>query len=90
MTCLEKEGSQDNPYSNRLVTAYSRCRALRYLFSIVLSAIEAIRINLSAYKETGQSIPPQKAFATHFENADYEDLLFAFVHVTLAEEQAVA
>ena len=54
------------------------------------AAVEAISINLGAYKEIGKSIPPRQSFATRFENADYEDLLFAFVNVTLAEEKAVA
>lgn len=42
---------------------------------------EAIRINLEAYREAGQQVPEGQSVATHLENAEFRDLLFAYVDV---------
>lgn len=51
------------------------------------AAIDAIRINLEAYREAGREIPPFSPLMEHFENPDFKDLLFAFVE--LAEPQDI-
>ncbi|MCX6606542.1 MAG: type II toxin-antitoxin system HicB family antitoxin [Acidobacteria bacterium] len=43
---------------------------------------EAIRINLEAYREAGQPVPEGQSVAKHLENAEFRDLLFAYVDVT--------
>ena len=45
------------------------------------AAAEAIRINLEAYLEAGQPAPACQAPATHLENPEFSDLLFAYVDV---------
>ena len=42
---------------------------------------EAIRINLEAYREAGQQVPEGQSVAKHLENAEFRDLLFAYVDV---------
>ena len=45
------------------------------------AAGEAIRINLDAYRETGQRVPDEQPVSTHLENPEFRDLLFAHVEV---------
>ena len=42
---------------------------------------EAIRINLEAYREAGQQVPERQSVSKHLENAEFRDLLFAYVDV---------
>ncbi|HLC15637.1 MAG TPA: type II toxin-antitoxin system HicB family antitoxin [Thermodesulfovibrionia bacterium] len=55
-----------------------------------LAAIEAIKINLDAYKETGQEVPEKQSVLTHLENPEFVDLLFAYVDVYHTGEKAAA
>src|SRR5260370_36416066 len=53
------------------------------------AAIEAIRVNLEAYREAGQRPPEGQGVSNHLENPEFRDLLFAYVdiaepHVTIA------
>lgn len=45
------------------------------------AASDAIRINLDAYREAGQPLPPGQAVAAHLENPAFRDLLFAYVEL---------
>ena len=45
------------------------------------AASEAIRINLEAYRETGQQISEGQNVSSHLENPEFQDLLFAYVEV---------
>ncbi len=45
------------------------------------AAVEAIRINLEAYRETGQPVPQGQSVSAHLENSEFRDLLFAYVDV---------
>ncbi len=54
------------------------------------AAVEAIQVNLNAYKETGKSVPYKKPIVTHLENPDYKGLLFTFVDIAEAVERAAA
>ncbi|CAN2040535.1 antitoxin HicB [Candidatus Magnetomoraceae bacterium gMMP-15] len=51
------------------------------------AAIEAIRINLEAYKEMGKQIPVPQPVSTHLNNSDFADLLFCYVNINPAEEK---
>jgi predicted RNase H-like HicB family nuclease len=52
------------------------------------AAREAIAINLEAYREAGQTPPSPRPLAQHLENADFTDLLFAYVEAAVPEPQA--
>jgi len=54
------------------------------------AAVEAIKINLNTYNETGKKIPEQKSVSEHLENPDFTDLLFAFVKVMLPMKKMAA
>ena len=43
------------------------------------AAIEAIKINLEAYQETGKAVPESRPIVEHLENPDFADLLFTHV-----------
>ena len=45
------------------------------------AAAEAIRINLEAYREAGRQVPEGQSVSNHLENAEFRDLLFAYVDV---------
>jgi predicted RNase H-like HicB family nuclease len=45
------------------------------------AAAEAIRINLEAYRQAGQQVPERQNVSKHLENAEFQDLLFAYVDV---------
>ena len=45
------------------------------------AASEAIRINLEAYRESGQQVPEGQSVSSHLENPEFRDLLFAYVEV---------
>ena len=45
------------------------------------AAAEAIRTNLEAYREAGQLAPAGQNVASHLENPEFRDLLFAYVEV---------
>ena len=55
-----------------------------------LAAVEAIQVNLDAYRETHRAVPLQEPALTHLENPDFEDLLFAYVDVEDTRHQAAA
>lgn len=46
------------------------------------AAAEAVRVNLDAYRQTGQPVPEPMTVASHLENPEFRDLLFAYVEVT--------
>jgi len=52
--------------------------------------MEAIHVNLNAYKEAGKQVPAGKAIAAHLENPDYKDLLFTFINISDVEEKVAA
>lgn len=54
------------------------------------AAAEAIAINLEAYQEAGLAIPDRGLAAKHFDNPDFEDLLFAYVDVNFPQDQLAA
>ena len=54
------------------------------------AAIEAIQVNLDAYRDVGQTLPDAKPLVTHLENPDYKGLLFAFVNINEGHEQKAA
>ena len=43
------------------------------------AAAEAIQTNLDAYREAGQRVPDVEPVARRLENAEFRDLLFAYV-----------
>lgn len=45
------------------------------------AAAEAIRINIEAYREAGQQVPEGQTVSNHLDNAEFRDLLFAYVDV---------
>ena len=53
-------------------------------------AIEAILINLEAYQEAGLSVPERPPLSKHFDNPDFEDLLFAYVDVNVPQDRIAA
>jgi len=54
------------------------------------AAAEAIRINIEAYREAGQQVPERQSVSTHLENAEFRDLLFAYVEVAEPQERIAA
>ncbi len=54
------------------------------------SAIKAIKINLDAYVESGKEIPKRKTIEEHFENPDFNDLLFSHVNVDASIKKVIA
>lgn len=54
------------------------------------AAVEAIKINLAAYRQTGKKIPASKSVSTHLKNPDFADLLFAYVAVDQQKGRLVA
>lgn len=54
------------------------------------AAAEAIRINIEAYRETGQQVPEAQSVSCHLENAEFRDLLFAYVDVAKPQERIAA
>jgi predicted RNase H-like HicB family nuclease len=50
------------------------------------AAVEAIQINLEAYREAGQAIPEQQLVERHLENPDLWELVFAYVEVPEPKE----
>lgn len=55
-----------------------------------LAAIEAIKINLAAYKEAGKEVPNKESVLKHLENSDFADLLFTYIDVYYTEENVAA
>jgi predicted RNase H-like HicB family nuclease len=45
------------------------------------AAADAIRVNIEAYREAGQPVPEGQSVSSHLENAEFRDLLFAYVDV---------
>ncbi len=45
------------------------------------AAVQAIEINLDAYREADQRVPAIESVSRHLENPDFKDLLFAYVEV---------
>jgi predicted RNase H-like HicB family nuclease len=54
------------------------------------AAVEAIKINLAAYRQAGKKVPAAKPAATHLKNPDFADLLFAYVEVGRQKDKLVA
>ena len=54
------------------------------------AATDAIRVNLKAYQEAGQQVPPGQFIATHLENPEFKGLLFAFIDITRPTERIAA
>ena len=54
------------------------------------AAKEAIRANLEAYKEAGRQAPGASPVLRHLENADFQDLLFAYVDVATPHDRMPA
>jgi predicted RNase H-like HicB family nuclease len=54
------------------------------------AAAEAIRINLEAYRETGQAIPERQPVEHHLENPEFQELVFAYVEVSEPKERIAA
>lgn len=54
------------------------------------AAIEAIKINIDAYKEAGKEIPKKESVLRHLENSDFADLLFTYINVYNTEENIAA
>ena len=58
--------------------------------SAKLAACQAIGINLEAYRQLNQEIPPAQDIAHHLENPDFRDLLFAYVEVAIPHDLLAA
>ena len=54
------------------------------------AAVEAIRVNLEAYGEAGQDVPPRQPVLAHLENPEFRDLLFTYVDLPEFEERVAA
>ncbi len=54
------------------------------------AASEAIGINLDVYRDLNQRIPPAQDLASHLENPDFRDLLFAYVEVAIPHDLLAA
>ena len=54
------------------------------------AAIQAIRINLDAYREAAMTVPPPQDVSCHLANPDFEDLLFADVDLVEPHERLAA
>jgi len=54
------------------------------------AAIEAIKINLEAYRQVRKKVPAPKPVSTHLKNPDFADLLFAYVDVGRQKAKLVA
>jgi len=55
-----------------------------------MAAEEAIRMNLDAYRESGQRVPEVEPVLRHLENPDFKDLLFAYVDVSESKGKIAA
>ena len=53
-------------------------------------AVEAIQINLEAYREAGQAIPERQPVEHHLENPEFRELVFAYIEVPEPKEQIAA
>jgi predicted RNase H-like HicB family nuclease len=51
------------------------------------AAIEAIQINLEAYREIGQKLPEQQPGEHHLRNPEFQELVFTYVEVQQPEER---
>ena len=51
------------------------------------AAIEAIQINLEAYREAGQATPERQPVERHLENPEFRELVFAYVEVPEPKER---
>ena len=54
------------------------------------AALQAIRINLDAYREAGMTAPPPLEVSDHLANPDFRDLLFAYVDLVEPQERLAA
>ncbi len=54
------------------------------------AAIEAIQINLEAYREAGQALPERQPVEHHLENPEFRELVFAYVEVQQPKERIAA
>lgn len=50
----------------------------------------AVRSNLGAYREARQPVPEAQGVASHLENPEFRDLLFAYVNVTEPQGRVAA
>ena len=54
------------------------------------AAVEAIQINLDAYRDAGQQVPDGQDVSSHLVNPEFRDLLFAYVEVAEPKERIAA
>ena len=54
------------------------------------AAVEAIEINLEAYRKANRDVPPRQPVLTHLENPEFGDLLFTYVEVVDTWHRAAA
>jgi predicted RNase H-like HicB family nuclease len=54
------------------------------------AAIEAIEVNLEAYREVRQAIPERHPVDYHLENPEFQELVFAYVEVPEPKERVAA
>lgn len=54
------------------------------------AAVEAIQINLEAYREAGQAVPERQPVEHHLENPEFQELVFAYVEVPEPKERIAA
>ena len=54
------------------------------------AASEAIRINIETYREVGQAVPERQSVEHHLENPEFQELVFAYVDVSLPTERIAA
>ena len=54
------------------------------------AAREAIQINLQAYRDAGQPVPPARPITGHLDDPEFRDLLFTYVEVPGPENRLAA
>jgi len=54
------------------------------------AAIEAIQVNLEAFRDAGQKVPEEQDASKHLANPEFGELLFAYVEVAEPNGSAVA
>ena len=54
------------------------------------ASVEAIQINLEAYREAGQAIPERQPGERHLETPEFRELVFAYVEVPEPKERIAA
>ncbi|MEO5923910.1 MAG: type II toxin-antitoxin system HicB family antitoxin [Bryobacteraceae bacterium] len=52
------------------------------------AAAEAIRLNLEAYLDAGQTVPDPQPVVSHLTNPEFRELLFAYIEVATPDQIA--